>query len=88
MSEEELDKHASTSVPLRDGGYAAGLGVAHSLHCVVRETPRTAQWRTGVYQSLTLDTQRLIKKMIFRESSYPDADITSDELHHAQIHAG
>ncbi|KAI6087042.1 hypothetical protein F4821DRAFT_236909 [Hypoxylon rubiginosum] len=35
ISEDEqrlLD--GSSSIPLKDGGYAAGLGVSHSLHCV------------------------------------------------------
>ncbi|KAK2606534.1 hypothetical protein N8I77_005276 [Diaporthe amygdali] len=34
ISEDELMMHGSDSIPLKDGGYAAGLGVAHSLHCV------------------------------------------------------
>ncbi|KAJ0104235.1 hypothetical protein J7T55_001722 [Diaporthe amygdali] len=36
ISEDELMMHGSDSIPLKDGGYAAGLGVAHSLHCVRR----------------------------------------------------
>lgn len=34
ISEDELDQHGFDSIPLKDGGYAAGLGVAHNLHCV------------------------------------------------------
>lgn len=34
MSEDELQQHGFDSVPLKDGGYAAGLGIAHNLHCV------------------------------------------------------
>ncbi|KAK2606715.1 hypothetical protein N8I77_005446 [Diaporthe amygdali] len=36
VSEDELRLHGSTSIPLKDGGFAAGLGVAHNLHCVGR----------------------------------------------------
>lgn len=35
VSQEELDLHGSDSIALKDGGFAAGLGVAHNLHCVV-----------------------------------------------------
>ncbi|KAF2206739.1 hypothetical protein CERZMDRAFT_52560 [Cercospora zeae-maydis SCOH1-5] len=34
VSQEELDILGEDSVPLTDGGFAAGLGVAHNLHCV------------------------------------------------------
>ncbi|KAI1178231.1 hypothetical protein F4777DRAFT_576288 [Nemania sp. FL0916] len=34
VSDEELKLYGSASIPFRDGGYAAGLGVAHNLHCV------------------------------------------------------
>ncbi|KAJ9200322.1 hypothetical protein DTO164E3_3029 [Paecilomyces variotii] len=34
ISDDELKQSGSDSIPLKDGGYAAGLGVAHSLHCV------------------------------------------------------
>lgn len=40
VSEDELKLFGSDSIPLKDGGYAAGLGVAHNLHCVVRITHR------------------------------------------------
>ncbi|QPG95443.1 hypothetical protein C2857_000683 [Epichloe festucae Fl1] len=29
--------HGRDSIPLRGGGYAAGLGVAHNLHCVEKK---------------------------------------------------
>lgn len=35
ISDEELRLAGSDSIPLKDGGYAAGLGVGHNLHCVV-----------------------------------------------------
>ncbi|KAI0186504.1 hypothetical protein EV127DRAFT_394938 [Xylaria flabelliformis] len=34
ISEEELRQSGSGSIPLKDGGYAAGLGVGHNLHCI------------------------------------------------------
>ncbi|PLB46208.1 hypothetical protein P170DRAFT_467317 [Aspergillus steynii IBT 23096] len=34
ISDEELALSGSDSIPLEGDGYAAGLGVAHSLHCV------------------------------------------------------
>ncbi|TGJ81910.1 hypothetical protein E0Z10_g6845 [Xylaria hypoxylon] len=34
ISDEELNLYGSNSIPFKDGGYAAGLGVAHNLHCV------------------------------------------------------
>ncbi|KAF3026648.1 hypothetical protein E8E14_014516 [Neopestalotiopsis sp. 37M] len=34
ISDEELKLYGNDSIPLKDGGYAAGLGVAHNLHCV------------------------------------------------------
>ncbi|KAI1455165.1 hypothetical protein F4805DRAFT_437052 [Annulohypoxylon moriforme] len=34
VSDDELKLHGSESIALKDGGYAAGLGVAHNLHCV------------------------------------------------------
>ncbi|KAI0435896.1 hypothetical protein F4803DRAFT_573357 [Xylaria telfairii] len=34
ISDEELKLYGSSSIPFKDGGYAAGLGVAHNLHCV------------------------------------------------------
>ncbi|KAI1449963.1 hypothetical protein F5Y02DRAFT_427844 [Annulohypoxylon stygium] len=34
ISEDELKLLNADSIPLKDGGYAAGLGVAHNLHCV------------------------------------------------------
>ncbi|KAI8945738.1 hypothetical protein F4801DRAFT_584092 [Xylaria longipes] len=34
VSDDELKSLGSDSIPLKDGGYAAGLGVAHNLHCV------------------------------------------------------
>ncbi|KAI1809102.1 hypothetical protein GGS20DRAFT_369052 [Poronia punctata] len=34
ISEEELKQSNSDSIPLKDGGYAAGLGIGHNLHCV------------------------------------------------------
>ncbi|KAI0910066.1 hypothetical protein F4824DRAFT_458529 [Ustulina deusta] len=34
ISEHELKQSGSDSIPLKDGGYAAGLGVGHNLHCV------------------------------------------------------
>jgi len=34
ISKDELYSYGSDSIPLEDGGYAAGLGVAHNLHCV------------------------------------------------------
>lgn len=36
ISEEELKLYGSKSIALKGGGYAAGLGVAHNLHCIVR----------------------------------------------------
>lgn len=36
FSEEELIlANNATSIRLQDGGYVAGLGISHSLHCVV-----------------------------------------------------
>ncbi|PYH98985.1 hypothetical protein BO71DRAFT_405746 [Aspergillus ellipticus CBS 707.79] len=35
LTPAELQQFGSDSIPLADGGYAAGLGVAHSLHCVL-----------------------------------------------------
>ncbi|KAK4504787.1 hypothetical protein PRZ48_002749 [Zasmidium cellare] len=34
VSDSELQHQGFDSIPLEDGGYAAGLGVAHNLHCV------------------------------------------------------
>lgn len=34
VSQEELDILGEDSVSLKDGGFAAGLGVAHNIHCV------------------------------------------------------
>ncbi|PPJ50523.1 hypothetical protein CBER1_05508 [Cercospora berteroae] len=34
VSQEELDILDGDSVPLKDGGFATGLGVAHNIHCV------------------------------------------------------
>ncbi|KAK1144408.1 hypothetical protein N8T08_005561 [Aspergillus melleus] len=34
ISEEELAQSGGDSIPLMEGGYAAGLGVSHGLHCV------------------------------------------------------
>ncbi|KAI1119770.1 hypothetical protein F5Y10DRAFT_291010 [Nemania abortiva] len=34
ISNDELKLHGAPSIPLKDGGYAAGLGVGHNLHCV------------------------------------------------------
>ncbi|GAB1318516.1 hypothetical protein MFIFM68171_08726 [Madurella fahalii] len=34
VSNEELKLTGSDSIPLKSGGYAAGLGVGHNLHCV------------------------------------------------------
>lgn len=34
VSNEELALAETDSVPLQDGGFAAGLGVGHNLHCV------------------------------------------------------
>lgn len=39
FSEEELIlANNATSIRLQDGGYVAGLGISHSLHCVVSIT--------------------------------------------------
>lgn len=36
LSEEELAlSNNATSIRLQDGGYVGGLGISHSLHCVV-----------------------------------------------------
>ena len=36
ISEDELGQTgAKYSIPVRGGGYAAGLGVSHNLHCLV-----------------------------------------------------
>ena len=36
FSEEELRlANNASSIRLQDGGYVAGLGISHSLHCVV-----------------------------------------------------
>ncbi|KAK0609934.1 hypothetical protein B0T17DRAFT_545559 [Bombardia bombarda] len=34
ISAAELRQSGSDSIPLKDGGYAAGLGVGHNLHCI------------------------------------------------------
>ncbi|KAI0198219.1 hypothetical protein F4808DRAFT_436904 [Astrocystis sublimbata] len=34
ISDDERKLLNSNSIPLKDGGYAAGLGVAHNLHCI------------------------------------------------------
>ncbi|KAI1204066.1 uncharacterized protein F4807DRAFT_449051 [Annulohypoxylon truncatum] len=34
ISNEELSLYGNDSIPLKDGGYAAGLAVGHNLHCV------------------------------------------------------
>ncbi|KAI1177469.1 hypothetical protein F4777DRAFT_596650 [Nemania sp. FL0916] len=34
LSEDEMKLHDARSIPLKDGGYAAGLGIGHNLHCV------------------------------------------------------
>ncbi|KAF2229935.1 hypothetical protein EV356DRAFT_510022 [Viridothelium virens] len=34
ISEDDLKLYGSDSIPLKDGGYAAGLGIGHNLHCV------------------------------------------------------
>lgn len=36
ISEAELKRHGSDAIPLKGGGFAAGLGISHHLHCVVR----------------------------------------------------
>jgi hypothetical protein len=45
ISEEELRLTGSESIPLKSGGYAAGLGVGHNLHCVVCLNPLCPQSR-------------------------------------------
>lgn len=85
VSQDELVKHGSDSIPLKDGGYAAGLGVAHSLHCVVCDRAALLMkdmnlWNPGA--------QKLIKKFIYREHSYPGVALGSNEFHHSQTHAG
>lgn len=35
VSKEDLDRIKSTSIEYRDGGFAAGLGISHDLHCMV-----------------------------------------------------
>ena len=48
ISEEELRLTGSDSIPLESGGYAAGLGVGHNLHCVVRTPPPLQSSSRGV----------------------------------------
>lgn len=33
ITQQELDRLEEDSIALKDGGYAAGLGVAHNVHC-------------------------------------------------------
>ncbi|KAI2637707.1 hypothetical protein GGS26DRAFT_424480 [Hypomontagnella submonticulosa] len=53
ISEDELRRHGSESIALKDGGYAAGLGVGHDLHCV----KKIKQWiyREHAYPNLAPD---------------------------------
>ena len=49
VSGEELQKaDNATSVVLNEGGYAAGLGISHNLHCLVRLTVESLRSRGQV----------------------------------------
>lgn len=40
ISDDELKLLNTESIPFEGGGYAAGLGVAHNLHCIVSQRLR------------------------------------------------
>ncbi|KAK4655123.1 hypothetical protein QC762_404496 [Podospora pseudocomata] len=56
ISHEELQLAGTDSIPLRDGGYAAGLGVAHNLHCVKKI--KQFLYREHLYPDLDTGSQR------------------------------
>ncbi|KAK4175468.1 hypothetical protein QBC36DRAFT_189817, partial [Triangularia setosa] len=55
ISNEELQLAGTDSIPLEDGGYAAGLGVAHNLHCV--KNIKQFLYREYFYPDLNSDSK-------------------------------
>ena len=51
VSQEELDAHDQTSIPLPNGGYMAWIGAFHELHCV--KILRHWAWREHYMPHLT-----------------------------------
>ena len=88
VSGEELQMQGSTSLALKDGGYAAGLGVSHNLHCIVSTNPllHSSYVKTCLLISCSLG-QKKIKQMIYHNHAYPNLDPNGEEfaviLHHA-----
>ncbi|KAH9984474.1 hypothetical protein F4779DRAFT_612298 [Xylariaceae sp. FL0662B] len=57
VSDDELDLLSSNSIPLKDGGYAARLGVAHNLHCV--KQIKHFLYRENFFAELDLNSEEL-----------------------------
>ncbi|KAI1120824.1 hypothetical protein F5Y10DRAFT_116308 [Nemania abortiva] len=53
ISDDELALSGSESIPLIDGGYAAGLGVGHNLHCIKKI--KKFLYREHFYPDLSAD---------------------------------
>jgi len=78
-SEEELKLAGNvTSVKHKDGGYLGGLGVSHSLHCLVRHTLAPLPlFRQTHYHNISTHksfVQKRIKQYLYKDYYFPDHD--------------
>ena len=81
VSEEELQRANMTSIGLHSGGFMAGIGVYHELHCIV--SFGMIYFHSWV---LILFEQKRIKQYLYPEWYY--ANSTKDEMTHAEHHLG